>query len=167
MAAARQVCSVRRRLGRPLLALVSLLSFPAWAHAQGCTAGRAGTFRLRVQPAVIAFDPPGPADFEAGRIDAQREIRIDVRPEFGGGSNWTLCIRSDSPDAGGYGKPTSDFEWQLAGDVMWTPLETANRLVYAGRNRRRVILLFRTVLDWGRDEPGDYGLPLTLTAYRQ
>ncbi len=156
------------RVGGPAAGiLLTLLALPAGASAQACVASQPGSHRLVVRPAAIAFSQPGVADFEAGWIEFSQNVRVRVRPNLPGGSNWTLCLRSDNPDLGGYGKAVGDLEWRLNNDPGWRPLDTVDQAVATGRGNRNVRLRFRVLLSYALDEPGAYGALLAFTAYRQ
>ncbi len=156
------------RVGGPVAAaLVTLLALPAGASAQVCVAGQPSSHQLVIRPAAIAFSQPGVADFEAGWIEFSQNVRVRVRPNLPGGSTWTLCLRSDDPDLGGYGKAVSDLEWRPNNDPGWRPLETSDQLVATGRGNGNVRLRFRVLLSYALDEPGNYGAVLAFTAYQQ
>ena len=149
------------------MAFLILLALPAATSGQACMPGQPGNHELTIDPAAIAFGSPGVADFEAGWIEFSQVVRVRVRPNFSGGSEWTLCLRSLDPDLGGYGKAVGDLEWRLNKDPGWRSLETVDQPVASGRGNGNVRLLFRVLLSYALDEPGDYGTLLAFTAYRQ
>lgn len=155
-------------MGGPVsLALLLLLALPAAAPGQACTAVQPASHELTVQPPAIAFGSPGVSDFEAGWIEFSQMVRVRVRPNLQGGSDWTLCLRSEDPDLGGYGKAVGDLQWRPNNDPGWRPLATVDQAVASGRGNGNVRLRFRVLLSYALDEPGDYGTLLAFTAYRQ
>ena len=156
-----------RAAGAVAVALLTLLALPASASAQACVASQPGNHQLVIQPAAIAFSQPGVVDFEAGWIEFSQNVRVRVRPNLPGGSRWTLCLRSDDPDLGGYGKVVSDLEWRLNKDPGWRPLDTVDQAVATGRGNGNVRFRFRVLLSYALDEPGNYGTVLAFTAYPQ
>jgi hypothetical protein len=144
-----------------------LLVIPAAAVGQTCSASQPGTFNLRTNQPVIAFNQPGVNDFEAGWIEFSQNVQVRVRPNFGGNNQWALCLRSEDPDLGGYGKAVSDVEFRLTGDANWRPLDTVDQLAATGQGNQNVRLRFRVSLSYLLDEPGSYGALLAFTAYQQ
>ncbi len=141
------------------------LACPASVAAQ-CVAAQPGGFGLTVQPGSIGFSPPGPSDYEAAWVEFSA-LHLSVTPNFGGSKDWTLCLRSQDLDMGGYGKPITDLQWHLDGDPTWLPLGTADQPVFLGRKKQDVVLHFRVLLTWAADIPGDYGALLAFTAFRR
>ena len=123
-------------------------------QAQACASG-SGRYTLSVQPQLVAFPIPSLADFETGWI-ASAPVAIRVRPRGNANFAWALCIRSDDPDMGGYGKPISDLEWRAAGQSAWQAMNGANQLVSTGYKGDEVDVELRIRLDFDRDVPDTY-----------
>jgi hypothetical protein len=150
---------IRRLPGRrwqtaALAATVLTLSGATGLSAQGCASG-SGRYTLRVQPQLVAFPIPTLADFETGWI-ASAPVSIRVRPRGNANFGWALCIRSDDPDMGGYGKPISDLEWRAAGQFAWQAMNGANQLISTGYKGDDVEVELRVRLDFNRDVPDTY-----------
>jgi hypothetical protein len=150
---------IRRRLGRrwrtaALAATVLTFSGATDLDAQGCASG-SGRYTLRVQPQLVVFPIPTLADFETGWI-ASAPVSIRVRPRGKANFGWALCVRSDDPDMGGYGKPISDLEWRAAGQSAWQAMNGANQLISTGYKGDDVDVELRVRLDFNRDVPDTY-----------
>ncbi len=148
-----------RLRGRPWLvvavgAIVLSLIAATGLQAQGCASG-SGRYTLRVQPQLVAFPIPTLADFETGWI-ASAPVSIRVRPRGNANFGWALCIRSDDPDMGGYGKPITDLEWRPAGQSAWQTMTGTNQLMFTGYKGEDVDVELRVRLDFNRDVPDTY-----------
>jgi hypothetical protein len=137
-----------------ILGSVLTLSGATGLHAQGCASG-SGRYTLRVQPQLVAFPIPTLADFETGWI-ASAPVSIRVRPRGNANFAWALCVRSDDPDMGGYGKPISDLEWRAAGQSAWQAMNGSNQLISTGYKGDDVDVELRVRLDFDRDVPDTY-----------
>ncbi len=144
--------------GLAWLAPIVLLLAPRPAAAQGSCAPGQDRVQLRVFPGAIVFPSPGPADFSTGWIESS-PVRIRIRGA--GKETWTLCLRSEDPDLGG-GKAVGDLQWRVEGESSWHPLSLTDQPVVPGLGNDDVQLLFRVLLDWASDPPGDHG---TLVAF--
>jgi hypothetical protein len=123
-------------------------------NAQGCASG-SGRYTLQVRPQLVAFPVPTLADFETGWISTA-PVSIRVRPRGNANFGWALCIRSDDPDMGGYGKPISDLEWRPAGQSVWQSMTGTNQLLFTGYKGEDVDVEIRVRLDFDRDVPDTY-----------
>ncbi|MFO7587906.1 MAG: hypothetical protein R6X22_07500 [Gemmatimonadota bacterium] len=152
----------RHAPGLALLVLASIGLLPSRASGQACSS-EAGRYRLIVQPRLVVFPVPGIAEFETGWVLAD-PMSIRVIPRGGGSRGWELCVRSDDPDLGGYGKPISDLEWRLAGQAAWQPISAWNQPVASGFANEIVSVELRARLDWERDAPDTYSAVITFTS---
>lgn len=138
---------------RPLVG--ALLSILCLSLLPGALTGQ-GRLQVDVAPSQIVFPRPGVPEFDAGSV-LREGVVVDV--EARGFVIWSLTIRADGPDLGGYGKPLSDLQWRQPGDD-WQPVATTEQVVAFGFGSREIELDFRTLLQWGRDVPGSYGTGL-------
>jgi hypothetical protein len=147
---------IARRL-IPLAGLMAAgLAVPAMAVGQG-------NLTMTVTPTVVAFNPPGVSEFDAGWVDSGGVVvAITSRPA---NSLWELRIRAVGTGMG-QGKPVSDLLWRVAGTGAWTPLTATQTAVVQGTGNRNVALEFRVLLDWASDGPGTYSTGLDYTVLR-
>jgi len=155
--------SARWRVARAAaVGVIALAILPVRAAGQACTSGD-GRYKVKVQPRVVAFPLPSLADFEVGWVLAD-PMTVRVIPRGKAFRGWELCIRSDDPDMGGYGKPISDLEWRIGGTGAWQPLTSGNQLVAAGYSNETVSVELRARLDWERDVPDTYSAAVTFVS---
>jgi hypothetical protein len=149
-----------------LLAGTTLLGlmFPATAAAQSCGTA-AGRFTLRLDPGLVTFPDPGPDDFAIGWVEAA-PLLINVRPRGTVNRPWVLCLRADTPDMGGYGKPISDLQFRRDGQSAWTAMRLSDQLLAQGDRGEDITLHFRVMIDESVDAPGLYRADYTATAAR-
>jgi hypothetical protein len=152
---------VRSNQTANVLAVLAILIFvaPTALHSQGCASGN-GRYTTKVSPRLVVFPVPSVTDFQAGWV-ASRAVTVRVRPRGSAQRGWELCIRSDDPDMGGYGKPISDLEWRPLGGSSWQQIQPLNQLLTAGFKGDDVAVEFRVRLDWDRDVPDTYSAVVT------
>lgn len=147
--------SIRRRLAMLGLMAVGLV-VPAVVSGQG-------NLQIGLAPSVIAFDPPGIPQYDAGWVDQVGGVVVEVtsRPA---NRSWELRIRAVESELG-QGKPVTDVLWRIEGGA-WTPLAPTEAIVLQGMGDRTVPLEFRVLLDWASDGPGTYSVGIDFTVVR-
>ncbi len=117
---------------------------------------------VTLAPADVVFPSPTDVDFDGGWVD-HGGISVTVEPKNKRRQNWQLFVQTSAADMGGYGKPVQDILVRAEGG-SWTPLGTTGALVAEGTGLTTVTLFFRLLLDWTRDEPGVYSVPIEYSA---
>jgi hypothetical protein len=117
---------------------------------------------MTVAPTDVVFTPPRELEFDVGWVD-HVGVSITIEPR-GNRPNWELFVQASAADMGGYGKPVQDILVRVQGSTVWTPLSTTALLVGQGSGPATVTVYYRLLVDWTRDGPGAYTVPLEYTS---
>ena len=133
-----------------LLAVFCVIGWTSLAVAQ----------TLTVDANTMYFSSPTKDDFDAGSIEALNATRVTVTSD----TTWTVSVKTDSVNMGGYGKPLSDFQFKKNGAGSYLTISSTDQTLDSGSAGTFDIYVdYKTLLSWAQDAPNTYSLVVTYT----
>lgn len=115
---------------------------------------------LSVDSNTFNFISPTEDDFDNGLEEATLATQLTISSS----SNWTVTIKTDSTNMGGYGKPISDFHWRKNGNPTYQAITNEPQTLDTGSSgEHSVDVDYKVALDWTQDSPNTYSIVLTYT----
>lgn len=114
---------------------------------------------IAVDNANVTFSSPSESDFNTGWTKAANQTTLT----YSGNVPHVVTIAADVASfTGPYAKAASDLEWSTDGST-WNPLSTSpvNVASSAAPGRSTQVVQYRLILDYQKDAPGTYTLPIT------